>query len=105
MSTEVPASRQAGAPGGPVPGFDLDRPWRLDDRVAVGPEPIGALLYHFGTRRLSFLKDTAVRVLGEQPTARSACIAAGIGDGAVPAYERALGALVRSQMTTRRAVP
>jgi len=25
--------------------------------VSVRPEPFGALLYHFGTRRLSFLKD------------------------------------------------
>jgi mycofactocin biosynthesis protein MftB len=38
----------------PRSGFDLDRPWRLDDRVAVRPEPFGALPYHFGTRRLWF---------------------------------------------------
>ena len=29
----------------------------LHPKVAVRPEPFGALLYHFGTRRLSFLKD------------------------------------------------
>jgi putative mycofactocin binding protein MftB len=40
-----------------VSGIDLDRPWRLHPQVAVRPEPFGALLYHFGTRRLSFLKD------------------------------------------------
>ena len=64
MSTDV----------GARPGFDLDRPWCLDDRVAVRPEPFGALLYHFGTRRLSFLKNTTVlavlRELAEHPTAR-----------------------------------
>ena len=109
MSTDVPGSRQAGAPGDPAPGFDLDRPWGVDGRVAVRPEPFGALLYHFGTRRLSFLKDTALlavlQSLGEHPTARSACVAAGIGDGALPAYRRALAALARSQMITRRAGP
>ena len=42
------------------PGFDLDRAWCVDERVAVRPEPFGALLYHFGTRRLSFLKNATV---------------------------------------------
>jgi putative mycofactocin binding protein MftB len=109
VSTDAPASRQADAPGGPAPGFDLDRPWRLDDRVAVRPEPFGALLYHFGTRLLSFLKDTTLlavlQALGEHLTARSACIAAGIGDGALPAYQRALAAVARLQMITRRDGP
>jgi putative mycofactocin binding protein MftB len=109
VSTDAPVSPRAGTPGSPAPGFDLDRPGRLDDRVAVRPEPFGALLYHFGTRRLSFLTDTTLlavlRVLGEHPTARSACMAAGTGDGALPAYQRALAALARSQMITRRAGP
>ena len=87
-------------------GFDLDRPWQVDDRVAVRPEPFGALLYHFGTRRLSFLKNTTmlavVRSLGEHPTARSACAAAGVGTSALPAYERGLAALARSRMITER---
>ena len=37
--------------------FDLDRPWRLHSQVAIRPERFGALAYHFGTRRLSFLKS------------------------------------------------
>jgi mycofactocin biosynthesis protein MftB len=102
VSTDRRAPARAGARGGPVPGFDLDRPWRLDDRVAVRPEPFGALLYHFDTRRLSFLKEArllaVLRVLGGHPTARSACAAAGIGDGALPAYEQALAVLADSQM-------
>jgi putative mycofactocin binding protein MftB len=56
--------------------------------VAVRPEPFGALLYHFGTRRLSFLKDRAlteiVRSLAVHPDARSAITAAGV-PGAPPA--------------------
>ncbi len=86
--------------------FDLDRPWCLDDQVAVRPEPFGALLYHFGTRRLSFLKNatvlTVVRSLGDHPSAREACAAAGVGSGALPAYQRALATLAESQMIRER---
>ena len=86
--------------------FDLDRPWQLDDRVAVRPEPFGALLYHFGTRRLSFLKNTTVlevvRSLAEHASARSACMAAGVCPASLPAYERALATLAESQMIRER---
>jgi len=41
----------------PVAPFDLDAPWRLDAQVRIRPEAFGALLYHFGTRQLSFLKS------------------------------------------------
>jgi len=40
--------------------FDPDRGWRLHPQVAVRPEPFGALLYHFGTRKLSFLKNRTI---------------------------------------------
>jgi mycofactocin biosynthesis protein MftB len=94
------------APRGPA--FELDRPWRLDERVAVRPEPVGALLYHFGTRRLSFLKNatvlTVVRSLAERPSARAARTAARVGDGELPAYARTLAALADSQMITERTV-
>ena len=91
---------------GVAAAFDLDRPWQLDERVAVRPEPFGALLYHFGTRRLSFLKNTTVltvvRSLDEHPSARSACAAAGVTPTALPAYERALATLAESQMIKER---
>jgi mycofactocin biosynthesis protein MftB len=102
-------STSPGGSGGSSPRFDLDRPWRIDDRVAVRPEPFGALLYHFGTRRLSFLKNvtvlTVVRSLGEHPSARAACTAAGVGTVALPAYERALATLAESQMIRERPAP
>jgi mycofactocin biosynthesis protein MftB len=86
--------------------FDLDRAWRLDDQVAVRPEPFGALLYHFGTRRLSFLKDpivlAVVRSLADHPSARSACQSAGVSAQALAAYERALATLARSAMIRER---
>lgn len=81
-------------------GFDVDAAWRLHPQVAVRPEPFGALLYHFGTRRLSFLKDrtvvSVVTSLADHPSARSALRAAGV-DGAA-AYPNALAALARSHM-------
>jgi len=84
------------------PASPLDRPWCLDERVAVRPEPFGALLYHFGTRRLSFLKDPlllkVVQSLADHSSARSACESAGVGTEAMPAYERALGTLAGSAM-------
>src|SRR5689334_7113659 len=102
VSTDAPASRQAGAPGGSAPGFDPDRPWRLDDRVAVRPEPFGALLYHFGTRRLSFLKNrTIVEVvnsLADHPDVRTACRAAGVDDAQQGPYLHALRVLAQSKM-------
>jgi mycofactocin biosynthesis protein MftB len=86
--------------------FDLDRPWRVDPRVSMRPEPFGALLYHFGTRRLSFLKNqrvlAVVRALADQPSARAACAAAGVAEAELPAYAHALAALAESQMITER---
>ena len=81
--------------------FDLDTSWQVQDQVAVRPERFGALLYHFGTRRLSFLKDpTLVRVLdglGAASTARAACSAAGVPDAELPRYCAALATLAASQ--------
>jgi putative mycofactocin binding protein MftB len=62
--------------------------------VALRPEPFGALAYHFGTRRLCFLKTpqlvAVVRSLADHPDVHTALDAA-----AVPATARAahLGAL------------
>ena len=82
--------------------FDPDRGWRLHHQVAVRPEPFGALLYHFGTRKLSFLKNrtivAVVNSLPEYPDIRSACRAAGIDDDAQGPYLHALGVLVKSYM-------
>ena len=82
--------------------FDLERGWALHPQVALRPEPFGALAYHFGTRRLSFLKSpTLLRVvesLSEQPSARAACVAAGVADDELPQYARALATLAETEM-------
>jgi mycofactocin biosynthesis protein MftB len=89
------------------PAFDLDAAWRLHPQVSVRPERFGALLYHFGTRRLSFLKSpallTVVRSLASQPSARAACQAAGLGEADLPAYTRALATLAAGRMICLRA--
>ena len=80
--------------------FDLDARWRLHPQVAVRPEPFGALLYHFGTRKLSFLKDRiileVVRSLPEHADARHALRAAGLPE--TGAYTKALAVLANSKM-------
>jgi mycofactocin biosynthesis protein MftB len=90
----------------PVAPFDLDAPWRLDAQVRVRPEAFGALLYHFGTRQLSFLKSPAlldvVRSLSAQPSARAACTAAGVPARDLLSYERALATLAASKMIRKR---
>jgi len=90
----------------PAARFDADAPWQLAAQVQLRPEAFGALLYHFGTRQLSFLKSpelcAVVSSLSAQPSARAACAAAGIGAARMPAYTRALAALASSRMICRR---
>ena len=85
----------------------LDQAWALAPQVSVRPEPFGALLYHFGTRRLSFLKDrrllAVVQGLGAATTARQACFTAGVEPGELRAYERALARLAETDMLRERA--
>ncbi len=107
MSTDVAAS----VPPGEVSArpFDLDRAWRLHRQVSIRPERFGALLYHFGTRRLSFLKSptllAVVQSLADHPSARAACAQAGVDDGELPQYRAALTTLASSQMISERAAP
>ncbi|BAL87943.1 hypothetical protein AMIS_27230 [Actinoplanes missouriensis 431] len=86
--------------------LDLDRAWDLHPQVSVRPEPFGALLYHFSTRQLSFLKErrllTIVQNLEKSDTARAACHAAGVTEDDLPRYARALAALARSSMLAER---
>jgi putative mycofactocin binding protein MftB len=95
VSTERPAQARPTS-------LDLNRPWRLHPQVSVRPEPFGALLYHFGTRKLSFLKDRrlleVVRALADTPSALAACDAAGVQAAERPRFRRALETLRDSRM-------
>lgn len=85
-----------------VAAFGLDAPWMLHPRVAVRPERFGALLYHYDTRRLSFLKEplllAVVERLADAPSAREACRAAGVCDAELPSYAAALATLADTAM-------
>jgi mycofactocin biosynthesis protein MftB len=99
-------------PVNPDPGaaaFNPDLGWQLHHQVAVRPEPFGALLYHFGTRKLSFLKNRkiveVVNSLSDHPDARSALRAAGIDDAQQAPYLHALSVLVASKMLVLKENP
>jgi putative mycofactocin binding protein MftB len=97
------AGPEAAATG---PAFDPGLPYRCSPRVAVRPEPFGALLYHFGTRRLSFLKTPqlveVVQGLQHHPDVHAAMEAAGVGDVDRPAYLRALAGLAATGTIEQR---
>lgn len=85
----------------------LDEAWALSPAVALRPEPFGALAYHFGNRKLTFLKTpalvTVVRALGEQPDVRSALLGAGVPTTQHDAYAEALAGLAAVDMIRPRA--
>jgi len=80
----------------------LDRGWRVAPGVALRPEPFGALVYHFGTRRLTFLKSRllldVVTALEQHGSAREACGAVGVPRDELARYEHALTALADAGM-------
>ncbi len=88
------ASDTPGAPGGQWSSARYE----LDPDVALRPEAFGALAYHYGTRRLTFLRSPlladVVRRLGEHDSVEAAL--EGVPDGSRPALRRALGALAES---------
>lgn len=84
----------------------FDQAWELSPSVALRPEPFGALAYHFGNRKLTFLKRpelvVVVRSLGEQPDVRSALVAAGVPEAQHAAYAKALEGLAATDMIRPR---
>ena len=54
----------------------LHSAYRLHPSVALRPEPFGALAYHYGNRKLVFLKSPlmveVVRTLGDHPSIEAA---------------------------------
>jgi len=85
---------------------ELDEPWGLSPSVALRPEPFGALAYHFGNRKLIFLKAPelveVVRGLADAADVRSALVAADVPEAAWPAYLAALANLATSDMLSLR---
>ena len=78
-------------------GFDLGRPYEKHPQVAIRREEFGGLAYHFGNRRLVFLKApelvVLVEALGDYPTAgeaMAACVPAPRRESAGQALSRLL---------------
>lgn len=86
--------------------FDPATAWSVSPQVALRPERFGALAYHFGTRRLSFLKSprllAVVEALADHPTAVEACASVGVTEDERPAMESALATLARTDMIVPR---
>jgi mycofactocin biosynthesis protein MftB len=80
--------------------FDPHDPWRLHPQVALRPEPFGALAYHYGNRKLNFLRSPdlvrLVEALDRYPSARATFDALDLDERRWPAFERALAALAHS---------
>ncbi len=87
----------------------LDGRWRLHPQVALRPERFGALAYHFGNRRLSFLKSRrlleVVEALESAPDPIAACRAAGVAQEQLPSYRSALATLAETGMIVPVAAP
>lgn len=85
----------------------LDETWAMSPSVALRPEPFGALAYHFGNRKLIFLKSpelvAVVRALGTGAAVRDALAEAGVPQAQWTAYESALQGLADSDMIRRAA--
>ena len=84
----------------------LDQPLALHPRVALRPEPFGALAYHYDTRRLNFLRSHdlvgLVKSLGDHPNARAAFDATDLDAARWPSYAKALEALMASDFIEPR---
>ncbi len=79
-----------------------ERALELHPRVAVRPEPFGALAYHYDTRRLVFLKHPdvvrVVQALADHASVGDALDACDIPAARRSAFERALTSLIESEM-------
>jgi len=99
-TSPLSASDSSDAVTDPGPGFDPGSAYRCSPNVSLRPEPFGALVYDFVTRKLSFLKTPelveVVKGLEHHPDAHAAIAAAGVPETQRPAYVKALSGLCDS---------
>ena len=85
--------------------FAPEKAWRLNPQVALRDESFGALAYHYGNRRLVFLKSRLlvdlVSSLVDHASATEA-IAALVPERQRSGYERALARLAASEVIDAR---
>jgi mycofactocin biosynthesis protein MftB len=86
----------------------LDTPLELDPQVALRPEPFGALAYHYGSRRLVFIKHrdvvTVARELAAHQSLSAALQACGIAESRWPSFAKAFASLNESKIIRERPV-
>ena len=84
----------------------LARSLELHPQVALRPEPFGALAYHYGNRRLIFLKHAdvvaVVRQLADHPSLADTLVACGIAESRWPSFEAAMNSLIASEVLVER---
>jgi putative mycofactocin binding protein MftB len=84
----------------------LRAPLELHPQVALRPEPFGALAYHYGNRRLVFLKHRDVvavaRALADHPTLADALEACDIAPARWPSFTAAFASLTSSEIVRER---
>lgn len=80
----------------------LESACELDPRVSLRPEPFGALAYHYGTRKLIFLKHpevvAVVRDLARHPTLADTLLAIGVHPDRWPSFVEAVDSLHSSEI-------
>ncbi len=78
----------------------------LHPQVALRPEPFGALAYHYGNRKLVFLRHPdvvrVVQSLAEHGTVADTLLACDIDPARWPSFEAALTSLYESEMLHER---
>jgi putative mycofactocin binding protein MftB len=86
--------------------ISLDSACELHPQVAIRPEPFGALAYHYGNRRLVFLRHpdivTVVKNLGEHQSLQDALEAHSINQSRWPAFVSAISSLETSEIVRVR---
>lgn len=84
----------------------LQRPLELHPQVALRPEPFGALAYHYGNRRLVFLKHAdmvaVARTLGDHASLAEALQSAGVAEARWPSFAKAFESLMSSEVVRER---
>ena len=78
----------------------------LNPQVALRPEPFGALAYHYGNRRLVFLKHldmvTVAKNLSLHPTLAATLRACDIAPSRWPSFATAFQSLLSSEIVRER---
>ncbi len=84
----------------------LGRALELHPQVALRPEPFGALAYHYGNRRLVFLKHpdmvAVARCLGDHATLADALVACNIEPRRWHSFATAFSSLEQSGVVRER---